>query len=77
MGANGAVSIIHRNDNNLAEREAEYTAKFANPFPAAAKGFVDDVIMPRETRMRICEDLEILESKVQSNPWKKHGNIPL
>jgi acetyl-CoA carboxylase carboxyltransferase component len=54
-----------------------YTCSFANPFPAAARGFVDDVIRPSTTRKVICEDLVLLQSKDLDNPWKKHGNIPL
>ncbi|MEE6521397.1 hypothetical protein FKM82_019570 [Ascaphus truei] len=77
MGAKGAVQIIFRGKQNQAEAEAEYVEKFANPFPAAVRGFVDDIIQPSTTRMRICRDLEILASKKQVNPWKKHANIPL
>uniref|UniRef100_A0A670JFN8 Propionyl-CoA carboxylase beta chain, mitochondrial n=1 Tax=Podarcis muralis TaxID=64176 RepID=A0A670JFN8_PODMU len=75
MGAKGAVQIIFRGKG--AHAEAEYVEKFANPFPAATKGFVDDIIQPSSTRLRICRDLEVLASKRQSNPWKKHANIPL
>ncbi|XP_005991241.1 propionyl-CoA carboxylase beta chain, mitochondrial [Latimeria chalumnae] len=77
MGAKGAVQIIFKGDDNEAEAEAEYVEKFANPFPAAVRGFVDDIIQPSTTRMRICRDLEVLSSKQQVNPWKKHANIPL
>ncbi|XP_054469794.1 propionyl-CoA carboxylase beta chain, mitochondrial [Anoplopoma fimbria] len=77
MGAKGAVQIIFRGKENQAEAEAEYAEKFANPFPAALRGFVDDIIEPATTRMRICRDLEVLASKKQVNPWKKHANIPL
>ena len=77
MGAKGAVSIIFRDPNEAAAREAEYVEKFANPFPAATRGYVDDIIDPVTTRKRICADLEILASKKQSNPWKKHANMPL
>ncbi|CAI9618620.1 unnamed protein product, partial [Staurois parvus] len=79
MGAKGAVQIIFRGKQNQAEAEAEaeYVEKFANPFPAAVRGFVDDIIQPSTTRMRICRDLEVLASKQQVNPWKKHANIPL
>ncbi|MRA94248.1 methylmalonyl-CoA carboxyltransferase, partial [Bacillus thuringiensis] len=62
---------------DLAEKEKEYIEKFANPFPAATKGFLDDIIKPSTTRRRICLDLEMLSTKKQENPWKKHGNIPL
>ncbi|XP_075363680.1 propionyl-CoA carboxylase beta chain, mitochondrial isoform X5 [Mycteria americana] len=71
----GAVQIIFRGKE--ADAEAEYVDKFANPFPAAMRGFVDDIIQPSTTRMRICHDLDVLASKTQSSPWKKHANIPL
>ncbi|XP_032402487.1 propionyl-CoA carboxylase beta chain, mitochondrial isoform X1 [Xiphophorus hellerii] len=77
MGAKGAVQIIFRGKENQAEAEAEYVDKFANPFPAAVRGFVDDIIEPATTRKKICSDLEVLASKKQINPWKKHANIPL
>ncbi|KAJ4939042.1 hypothetical protein JOQ06_028505 [Pogonophryne albipinna] len=77
MGAKGAVQIIFRGKENQAEAEAEYVEKFANPFPAAVRGFVDDIIEPATTRKKICRDLEVLASKKQMNPWKKHANIPL
>ncbi len=81
MGARGAVEIIFREDkanpSKLAEREAAYKERFANPFAAAARGFIDDVIQPHETRKRICRSLVMLRDKVVSNPWRKHGNIPL
>ncbi|XP_029647991.1 propionyl-CoA carboxylase beta chain, mitochondrial [Octopus sinensis] len=76
MGAKGAVKIIFRGEDNQAN-EAEYVDKFANPFPAASRGFVDDIIEPNTTRRRICQDLEMLSNKKVSNPWKKHANIPL
>lgn len=76
MGAKGAVEIIFRG-KDLKQREAEYIEKFANPFPAAARGFLDDIITPAKTRGLICRDLEILREKKLSNPTKKHGNIPL
>ncbi len=81
MGSKGAVEIIFREDKNdpvkLAAREAEYKARFANPFVAASLGYLDDVIMPRETRKRICRSLAMLREKRLENPWRKHGNIPL
>jgi propionyl-CoA carboxylase beta chain len=81
MGPKGAVEIIFREEKNdpakLAAREAEYKAKFANPFVAGARGFIDDVIMPNETRKRICRSLAMLRNKKLDNPWRKHGNIPL
>ncbi|NWH69250.1 PCCB carboxylase, partial [Piaya cayana] len=75
MGAKGAVQIIFRGKE--ADAEAEYVEKFANPFPAATRGFIDDIIQPSTTRRRICHDLDVLASKTQSSPWKKHANIPL
>ncbi len=81
MGAKGAVEIIFRDDKNdperLAAREAEYKARFANPFVAGARGYIDDVIQPHETRKRICRSLAMLKDKKLENPWRKHGNIPL
>ncbi len=81
MGPKGAVEIIFREEKNdpakVAAREAEYKAKFANPFVAGARGFIDDVIMPHETRKRICRSLAMLKDKKLENPWRKHGNIPL
>ena len=81
MGAKGAVEIIFREDKGnpakLAAREAEYKEKFANPFIAGHRGFIDDVIMPHETRKRICRSLAMLRNKKLENPWRKHGNIPL
>ncbi|QID19165.1 acyl-CoA carboxylase subunit beta [Nitrogeniibacter mangrovi] len=81
MGPKGAVEIIFREEKNdpekIAGREAEYKAKFANPFVAGARGFIDDVIMPHETRKRVCRSLAMLRDKEVENPWRKHGNIPL
>ncbi len=85
MGAEGAVNIIHRraleaaSDPEALRQQliAEYRAKFANPYVAAARGYVDDVIEPRETRPKIIAGLEMLQNKRDSNPPKKHGNIPL
>jgi len=81
MGAKGAVEIIFREDKHdpgkLAAREAEYRARFANPFVAGARGFIDDVIQPHETRKRVCRSLAMLRDKKLANPWRKHGNIPL
>jgi acetyl-CoA carboxylase carboxyltransferase component len=85
MGPDGAVSVIFRKE--LAEAEdpvarkaelvAEYREKFANPYVAASRGYIDDVIEPRETRPRLINALEVLEHKRDANPAKKHGNIPL
>ena len=81
MGSKGAVEIIFRTDIDNPERmEArveEYQARFANPFVAAARGFVDEVIRPRNTRKRLCKALRMLRGKELRNPWKKHDNIPL
>ena len=81
MGAKGAVEIIFREDKGdpekLAAKEAEYKARFANPFVAGARGFIDDVIQPHETRKRIRRSLVMLKDKKLENPWRKHGNIPL
>ncbi|HTK93399.1 MAG TPA: acyl-CoA carboxylase subunit beta [Verrucomicrobiae bacterium] len=81
MGAKGAVEIIFRSDigdaAKIAARTEEYREKFANPFVAANRGFIDDVIMPHGTRRRICKALKTLETKRLDNPWRKHGNIPL
>ncbi|XP_076064016.1 propionyl-CoA carboxylase beta chain, mitochondrial-like [Oratosquilla oratoria] len=77
MGAKGAVSILYRGKSDVRKYEEEYIEKFGNPFPAAVRGFVDDIIEPRTTRRRLCQDLDKLASKNLSNPWKKHGNIPL
>ena len=81
MGPKGAVEIIFRGDlgdkKKIAERTEEYRKRFANPFIAGHRGFIDDVIMPRNTRVRICRSLKMLRDKQLDNPWKKHGNIPL
>lgn len=79
MGAKGAVEIIFRGktEEEIAERTAEYEARFANPFIAAQKGFVDEVIMPHSTRRRVALGLRKLRNKQLENPWKKHDNIPL
>jgi propionyl-CoA carboxylase beta chain len=81
MGAKGAVEIIFRKDIGNAEaiaaRTAEYQSRFANPFVAASKGFIDEVIMPHSTRRRIAIGLRKLRNKQLENPWKKHDNIPL
>jgi acetyl-CoA carboxylase carboxyltransferase component len=85
MGPDGAVSIIFRKELEKAEdpvkRKAElvqdYREKFANPYVAAERGYIDDVIEPRETRSRLINALEMLQNKRDANPAKKHGNIPL
>ena len=81
MGPKGAVEIIFRQELDDAERveelTEEYRRKFANPFIVGRRGFIDDVIMPRHTRKRICRSLAMLREKKLENPWRKHGNIPL
>ena len=81
MGPKGAVEIIFRDEKGdpekLAAREAQYKAKFANPFVAGKRGYIDDVIMPHETRKRILRSLMMLQNKELENPWRKHDNIPL
>lgn len=81
MGPKGAVEIIFRGDigdeQKIAERTEEYRRKFANPFVAGSRGYIDDVIMPHNTRKRICRSLAMLRDKQLENPWRKHGNIPL
>ena len=85
MGAEGAVNIIYRREiTGAADPEAmrkekidEFKERFANPFIAAERGYVDDVIEPRQTRLRLIKALRLLENKVDTMPRKKHGNIPL
>ncbi|VUX45636.1 Propionyl-CoA carboxylase beta chain [Candidatus Defluviicoccus seviourii] len=81
MGAKGAVEIIFREEigdpERIAARTEDYKRKFANPFSAARRGFIDDVIMPQETRTRLCKALTLLREKRSEAPWKKHANIPL
>jgi propionyl-CoA carboxylase beta chain len=81
MGPKGAVEIIFRADLKdqaaIDARTGEYREKFANPFIAASRGFIDDVIQPATTRRRLCRALAMLRHKQLANPWKKHDNIPL
>ena len=81
MGPKGAVEIIFRSDlkdpKKIERRAEEYREKFANPFVAGSRGFIDDVIMPHSTRRRLCRSLAMLRGKRLENPWKKHDNIPL
>ncbi len=85
MGPKGAAEIIFKREiekaadkeQALAEREREYREKFANPYLAASRGYIDAVIEPSETRPRLIRGLQLLETKVDANPRKKHGNIPL
>jgi propionyl-CoA carboxylase beta chain len=85
MGAKGASEIIFRKEiresddpeQKLAEKEAEYAAKFANPYRAARRGFIDEVILPAETRRKLIKGFASLENKEVLQPNRKHGNIPL
>ncbi len=85
MGPKGAVEIIFRKEIAVAENPEEmeeklaedYREKFASPYIAAERGYIDDIIEPRTTRRRLIETMKMLENKVDTNPKKKHGNIPL
>jgi propionyl-CoA carboxylase beta chain len=81
MGAKGAVEILYRSElgdaEKIAARTKEYEARFANPFVAAERGYIDEVIIPHSTRRRVCRGLRMLRNKHLENPWKKHDNIPL
>jgi propionyl-CoA carboxylase beta chain len=85
MGARGASEIIFRKEiaeaenpaAKLTEKEAEYNEKFANPYGAAARGFIDEVILPKDTRKKLIKAFKMLENKVAKLPRKKHGNLPL
>jgi propionyl-CoA carboxylase beta chain len=83
MGAEGAVNIVYRRELAggdpivRAQKIAEFNQRFASPFVAAEHGYIDDVIEPRETRVRLIKSLRMLETKVDTMPRKKHGNIPL
>ena len=81
MGPKGAVEIIFRqdigNEEKIEKRTNEYREKFANPFIAASRGYIDDIVLPYQTREKLCHSFEMLKNKEQSNPWRKHDNIPL
>ena len=81
MGAKGAVEILYRAERGdapaIAARTAEYESRFATPFVAAERGFIDEVIQPRSTRRRVARAFAALRHKKLENPWKKHDNIPL
>jgi len=85
MGSKGAVEILFRREISesddpeaaLAARDAEYREKFAHPYLAAERGYIDDVIEPATTRQRLIHALRLLRTKQDTNPWRKHGNIPL
>jgi propionyl-CoA carboxylase beta chain len=85
MGAKGAAEIIFKNeiakaadkDAKWKEKETEYKEQFANPYEAAARGYIDEVIKPSDTRLKVIHSLRMLRNKVDKLPKKKHGNIPL
>ncbi|MCB0580181.1 MAG: hypothetical protein KDD10_12840, partial [Phaeodactylibacter sp.] len=85
MGAKGASEIIFRREIReagdpeamLAEKEKEYQEKFAHPYRAAGRGFIDEVIDPKDTRRKLIKAFAMLENKAKKLPKKKHGNIPL
>ena len=85
MGAKGAAEIIFKREisqsenpqDKWLEKEAEYAETFANPYRAAERGIVDDVILPKETRNKLIQGFKMLEKKAENLPLKKHGNIPL
>jgi propionyl-CoA carboxylase beta chain len=85
MGAKGASEIIFKKEIDaspdpaakLAEKEREYAETFANPYRAAARGFIDEVIQPRETRRKLIKAFAMLENKSVARPKRKHGNVPL
>jgi len=81
MGAKGATEILYRSElgepEKIAARVKDYEDRFANPFVAAERGFIDEVILPRSTRKRVCRAFAALRTKRQQMPWKKHDNIPL
>ncbi len=79
MGASGAVNILHRRASEEEKKAAllNYEEKFSNPYRAAEKGYIDDIILPKDTRNKLLEALDMTQNKAESNPPKKHGNIPL
>ena len=85
MGAKGAAEIIFKRqiassqdkEATWKEKEMEYSEKFANPYGAAARGFIDEIILPEQTRMKLIKAFMMLQNKVAERPKRKHGNIPL
>jgi propionyl-CoA carboxylase beta chain len=81
MGPEGAARIIFRADSHdpqkLKERSDEYREKFANPFVAAKRGYIDDIIMPHNSRFRLIRALNMLKNKTSRQPMRKHDNLPL
>jgi propionyl-CoA carboxylase beta chain len=77
MGAEGAVNILYRGTDDRSAKVAEYKEKFANPYTAAERGYIDEIIEPRFTRRKLITTFAMLRNKRDRNPPKKHGNIPL
>ena len=77
MGSKGAVEIIFKDSKDQAAEEAKYNEKFGNPMVPAQRGYIDDIIEPAATRQRIIQDLKLLSTKEQTNPWRKHNTMPL
>jgi acetyl-CoA carboxylase carboxyltransferase component len=83
MGPEGAVNIIYRrelarhDEKFRQDKLAEYRQRFANPYVAAARGYIDEIIMPEDTRWKLIMALDRLKTKILKNPRKKHGNMPL
>ncbi len=79
MGADGAVNILYRkvSDEEKAKAKNEYAEKFSNPYRAAELGYIDEIILPSQTREKLIQALDMTHTKIRSNPAKKHGNIPL
>jgi len=79
MGAKQSVALLHKGKSpaELEKQQKIYSETLVSPYPAAKRGYIDDIIIPEFTRKIICEDLEVLKNKQLTNPWKKHGNIPL
>ena len=73
----GKLQLPKNQRKKLKEKEAEYADKFANPYRAARRGFIDEVILPENTRRKLLKTFAMLETKQVESPWKKHGNIPL
>ena len=79
MGAEGAAKIIFKKvkSNKLKEKIEEYEKSFSNPYVAASRGYIDEVILPNNTRIKVANAFKLLRKKKLENPWKKHDNIPL
>ena len=79
MGASGAVNILYRSADEKEKQEAlnEYNELFSNPYRAAEKGYIDEIILPKDTRNKLLQALEMTQNKMETHPLKKHGNMPL